>query len=195
MKKCNGISAVRKEAETHEHVVEMAPVAEGCAKGDDALRDGQRQEQQVDDDLLEMLHHDDERDLEEEKVLLYVTHQKDEVLNQQMRGLYEIDMTRWDDDEDKDDEDLRLQSSTHVQPARTETIDLAEEATHIKNPFIDSYLKSIRPARDIICGQWKVCTWDEKSLNIEAPANDDEVKPPSTPLCFYEPCLRSTKNN
>ena len=64
MKRCNGMSAVRKVAETHEQVVGIAPIAEGCAEGDDALRDGQRQEQQEDDDLLEMLRHDDERDLE-----------------------------------------------------------------------------------------------------------------------------------
>ena len=84
-------------------------------------------------------------------------------------------MTGWDDDEDEEYEDLRLQSSTHVQPTEPDSIELAEEATHSKNPFIDSYLKSIRPARDIICGQWREGTWDEKSLNIEAPANEDEV--------------------
>jgi len=83
------------------------------------------------------LHHDDERDLEEENVLLRVTHQKDQVLNHQRRGLYEIDMTRWDDDEDVDGEDLMLQSSTHAQPAQPDSIDLAKDATHIKNPFID----------------------------------------------------------
>ena len=153
-------------------MVEMAPVAEGCAERDEALRHGQRKEQQEDDDLLEMLHHDDERELEEENVLLRGMHQKYQVLNQRRRGLYEIDMTGWDDDEDEDDEDLRHQSSMHVQPARPDIIDLAKE---VKNPFIDSYLKSIQPARDIICGQWRECTWDEKSLNSEAPANDDEV--------------------
>ena len=56
-------------------------------------------------------------------------------------------MTGWDDDEDEDDEDLRHQSSMHVQPARQDIIDLSKE---VKNPFIDSYLKSIQPARDII---------------------------------------------
>jgi hypothetical protein len=69
-------------AETHEQVVEMAPVREGCVEGDDALLDEQRREQQENDDLLEMLHNDDERDLEEENVLLRVTHQKDQVHNQ-----------------------------------------------------------------------------------------------------------------
>ncbi len=43
VKRCYGMSVVRKVAETHEQLVEMA-VAEGCAEGDDALRDGQRQE-------------------------------------------------------------------------------------------------------------------------------------------------------
>ena len=52
--------------------------------------------------MLDMLHHDDERNLEEENVLLRVTHQKDQILNQRKRGLYEIDMIGWDDDEDKD---------------------------------------------------------------------------------------------
>ena len=43
MKRCNGMSVVSKATETHEQIVEMARVAEGCAEGDDALRDGQRQ--------------------------------------------------------------------------------------------------------------------------------------------------------
>jgi len=87
--------------------------------------------------------------------MLRVTHQKDQVLKQRRRGLYQIDMTGWDDEGDEDGEDLRLQSSMHVQPAQTDSIDFAEEATHVKTPFTDSYLNSIRPARDIICGQWK----------------------------------------
>jgi hypothetical protein len=65
MKRCNGMSVVRKVAETHEQDVEMAPLAEGCAEGDDTMRDRHRQEQREDDDLWEMLHHGDERDLEE----------------------------------------------------------------------------------------------------------------------------------
>ena len=36
-KSCNGMSAVRKVAEKHEEVVEVAPLAEGCAEADDAL--------------------------------------------------------------------------------------------------------------------------------------------------------------
>ncbi len=43
----------------------MAPLAEGCAEGDDTMRGGHRQEHREDDDLWEMLHHGDERDLEE----------------------------------------------------------------------------------------------------------------------------------
>jgi len=61
-------------------------------------------------------------------------------------------MIGWDDDEDEDDADSRLQSSTHVQNAQPDSIDLVEEATHMKYPFIDSYLKSIRLARDISYG-------------------------------------------
>jgi len=182
MKRCNGTSAVRKVAETHEQVVKMAPTVEGCEDGDDAFRDGRRQKQQENNDLLEMIHHDDERDLDGENVLVRVTHQKDQVLSQRLRGLDEIDIIGCDYDEDEDDEDVMPQLSTHAQTAQPDIIDLAKEATHIKNPFIDSYLKSIRSTRDIICGQWRECTWDEKSLNIEAPANDDEViKSPSNP--------------
>ncbi len=44
-----------------------------------------------------------------------------------------------------------------------------------RNPFIDAYMKSIQPARDIICGQWRECEWDEKGLSIEAPSTSDEV--------------------
>ncbi len=43
MKRCNGMSVVSKVAKTHEQVVGMVRVTEGCAEGDDALRDGQRQ--------------------------------------------------------------------------------------------------------------------------------------------------------
>ena len=37
----------------------------------------------------------------------------------------------------------------------------------------ENQARSIQPARDIICGQWKECVWDKKSLKIEAPAIDD----------------------
>jgi hypothetical protein len=37
-------------------------------------------------------------------------------------------------------------------------------------------MRSIQPARDIICGQWRECEWDEKSLIIEAPSTSDEVR-------------------
>ena len=168
-KSCNGMSAVRKVAEKHEEVVEVAPLAEGCAEADDALHEQEQHEQEEDDDLLAMLQHDDDRELEEENILLQVEHQKDLVHHQRRRGRYEIDMTGWEDDEDEDGEDVRDQQTlTHVQPAK--------ETPHVKNPFIESYFKSIRPARDIICDQWRECSWDEKNLNIEAPANDDEVK-------------------
>ena len=80
--------------------------------------------------ILNRLHHDDERNLEEENILLRVTHQKDQVLNQRRRGLYKIDMIGWGDDDNKDDEDLEHQSSTHEQPAQLDSIDFTEEATH-----------------------------------------------------------------
>ncbi len=44
-----------------------------------------------------------------------------------------------------------------------------------KNPFIDAYMRSIQPARNVICGQWSECVWDEKTLSIEAPATMVEV--------------------
>ena len=34
-KTCNGMSAVRKVGENHEELVEVAPLAEGCAEADD----------------------------------------------------------------------------------------------------------------------------------------------------------------
>ena len=78
--------------------------------------------------------------------MLQAEHQKDLVHHQRRRGRCEIDITGWDDDEDEDGEDVRVQQpSTHLQPAK--------EIPHVKNPFIDSYLKSIRPARDIIFDQ------------------------------------------
>ena len=66
-KSCNGMSAVRKVAEKHEEVVEVALLAKGCAEADDALQTKKQQhEQEEDDDLLAMLQHDDDRELEEE---------------------------------------------------------------------------------------------------------------------------------
>ena len=38
-KKCIGMSAVRKVAEAYEQVINIDPLAEGCAEGDDALVD------------------------------------------------------------------------------------------------------------------------------------------------------------
>ena len=32
-----------------------------------------------------------------------------------------------------------------------------------KNPFIEAYMKSIQPARDILSGYWSECIRDEKS--------------------------------
>jgi hypothetical protein len=91
-KSCNGMSAVRKVAEKHEEVVEVALLAKGCAEADDALQTKKQQhEQEEDDDLLAMLHHDDDRELEEENILLQVEHQKDLVHHHRRRGRYEID--------------------------------------------------------------------------------------------------------
>ena len=57
------------------------------------------------------------------------------------------------------------------------------------NPFIDAYMKSIQPARDIIANQWRKCIWDQKTLNIEPPASDDEVKALTLQhICYYCCC-------
>ena len=59
-------------------MVEVTPLAEGCAETDDTLQiDKHQHEQEEDGDLLEMLHHDDGRELEEETILLQVEHKKD----------------------------------------------------------------------------------------------------------------------
>jgi hypothetical protein len=36
-------------------------------------------------------------------------------------------------------------------------------------------MMSIKPAREIISGQWSECIWDKKNLNIDAPATIGEV--------------------
>jgi len=70
MKRCNGMSVVRKVAEIREQVVELGSGRERDVRRGD---DGQRQEQKDDDYLLEIIHYDYERDLEKENVLLRVT--------------------------------------------------------------------------------------------------------------------------
>ncbi len=44
-----------------------------------------------------------------------------------------------------------------------------------RNPFIESYNKSIQPTFDIIQSQWKECKWDGKNLEMEQPATSNEV--------------------
>jgi len=52
------MSAVRKNAEAYEQVVDIDALAEGCAEGGDALLNGKQQEQQEDEELLECLRHE-----------------------------------------------------------------------------------------------------------------------------------------
>ena len=68
-------------------------------------------------------------------------------------------MTGWDDDEGEGNDDVReARFSRQSATPRDTYCDLGKETTHILNPFIDSYKKSIRPARDTICGQWSECS-------------------------------------
>ena len=90
-----------------------------------------------------------------------------------------IDMSGWDYDEAENDE-VQQAGAQLAQPA---TIDLTIEKITV-NPFIDSYLKCIQPARDIICGQWSECKWDNKNLHNEAPATSIEVNP-YRQVCAY----------
>ena len=62
-------------------------------------------------------------------------------------------MIGWDDgEEDKNDgvTEVRIWEESSAQ---RDISDVVKETTHNENPFIYSYMKSIRPARDIICGQ------------------------------------------
>jgi hypothetical protein len=175
-KKCNGMSAVRKVAEAYEQMVIIDPLAEGCAERDDALVDGKQKEQQEYEELLKMKQHEDERVLEEKDLLLLREHQNHQDHPQGSRGRYDIDMTGWDDDGDEGNDDVREARTSVQSTTQPDRSDVEKETTHITNPFIDSYMKSIRPARDVICDQWSECSWYNKNLNIEPPANDDEVK-------------------
>ena len=109
-------------------------------------------------------------------------------------GTYDIDMMGWDDDEvDHEEHHGEQDVPAHVD-AHTITL---EKPT--RNPlFVESYMKSIQPARDTIRGQWNECKWDNKYLNKGAPATFNEAhalplkkRCPSFLLCtiIYAPTL------
>ena len=85
-------------------------------------------------------------------------------------GAYDIDMTGWDDDEVDHEEHHGAQDVPAHVDAHTGTLEKPS-----RNPFVESYMKSIQPARDTIRGQWNECKWDNKYLNNEAPATSNEV--------------------
>ncbi len=81
------------------------------------------------------------------------------------------------DDIDREVDEAPFRDSSHAQPplVPNNSTSSARPPSEANNPFIDAYMVSIKPAREIICGQWSECTWDEKNLNIDAPATIDEV--------------------
>jgi len=78
-------------------------------------------------------------------------------------------MSNWDGDE----LDPGKQAYTHAHHAQPAARDLIPEE-ETQNAFIESYLKSIQPARDIIRGQWSECR-DNNYLNNEELATFNEV--------------------
>jgi hypothetical protein len=70
-----------------------------------------------------------------------------------------------------------LRDSSHAQPplVPNNSTRFARSPSETNNPLVDSYIASIKPVREIICGQWSECILDENNLNIHAPATIDEV--------------------
>ena len=62
-------------------------------------------------------------------------------------------MIIWDDEEEDKDDGVSEVMISEESSTQRDNIDVAKD-THIENPFIDSYMKSILPARDIICSKW-----------------------------------------
>ena len=118
-----------------------------------------------DNDMLhEFLHrqHEEEEELmsllsrEEEESQL---HQEEE--EQRLQDEFQMELLL-------EDEQMEEQPVRHL-------VDKQQTVDQSKNPFVDAYMKSIKPARDIITSQWRNCVWDKKSLSIEQPASDKEV--------------------
>jgi hypothetical protein len=178
-KKCNGMGAVRLVAKGHEkNIVEPT-------EDEDALSDEEREgeveqllihEHQEDEELLLLMRREEDHPHvlthEEEE------HQLADVVADQNNELEKVDEMEGVEDADNDDDDM-----WDVEPEPEPEIVLHGSSTTSartpieanKNPFISAYMRSIQPARDTICGQWRECAWDEKNLIIEAPATSEEV--------------------
>jgi len=83
----------------------------------------------------------------------------------------------WGEDIDRAPLEPPLRNSSLAQPSfvPNNSTSSARSPNETNNPFIDAYMISIEPASEIISGQWSECIWDEKNLNIDAPATIDEV--------------------
>ena len=132
----------------------------------------QQEEYDCDEDLLSMLVQDNPPDKEEEE----------QRANEELMEEFEVGMTVW---VDEDNEVVVSIASSSAQPHLPAMNDVTSMS---KNPFIDAYMKSIQPARDIICAQWSECIWDPKKLHIEPPSCDDEVDAMSFHNCCYRLC-------
>ena len=102
--------------------------------------------------------------------------------NEELMEEFEVGMTVW---VDEDDEIAVPRTSSSAKPHFPAMNDVTSMSKH---PFIDAYMKSIQPARDIICGQWSECIWDQKNLNIELPSCDDEVDAMPFHICCFCSC-------
>ena len=200
--KCNGMGAVREVAKAYKkNVVEPAPVSELGVEGIDVIGEEQREQekerllmiqQQEEEDaelmlLLRTVETVDENHLsvlEEEEQLAFdeVVSTSDAFANgSEMDGVrahaVDDDDDMWGEDIDREVDIPPLRDSSHAQPplVPNNSTSSARPPSEANNPFIDAYMVSIKPAREIICGQWSECICDEKNLNIDAPATIDEV--------------------
>jgi hypothetical protein len=127
----------------------------------------QQEEHDCDEEMLSMLVQDNPHDREEEE----------QRANEELMEEFEVGMTVWDDE----DGEVVVPAQPHL-PAMNDVTSMS------KNPFIDAYMKSIQPARDIISGQWSECIWDQTNLNIEPPACEDEVNALPFHICCCCSC-------
>jgi hypothetical protein len=170
-KKCNGMSAVRLAAKQHEtNVVEHDPNA-------DFYELDEEERKQEEERLMQHRHE------EEEELLLLMREEEDhnDVLAQEdaqfiLDEIEGIEVAPDVGNHDDDMWDVEPEPGPEVAQPRSSTSSARSPSETNQNPFIVAYMRSIQPARDIICGQWRECEWDEKSLIIEAPSTSDEVR-------------------
>jgi hypothetical protein len=175
-KKCNGMNDVRNVSHAYELIEDP--------KGGERETQSQPLPNQQDEELNMLLQEEEEHqhrlEEEEHQCPLHAyelgEHAHDlrigAICRQEVEhhDAYHIDMTGWEDDEvdhgeHHEEQDVRA----HVDALA----DGLEKPT--KNPFIESYMKSIQAVRETIRGQWNECKWDNKYLNNEAPATSNEV--------------------